>query len=67
MLTNIKLARMIAGYSQTDFAKLVGVSPGAVSQWEQGKTFPSTGKLMKVSEVLNLPIEKILESGKKAG
>lgn len=66
-INRIKLARMINGLSQSELAKMVGVTPGAVSQWEMGRTFPSVRKLKKLSNVLGVPIEEILGIEEKVG
>ena len=33
----LKLAREAAGLNQRNFARLIGVTPGAVSLWESGQ------------------------------
>lgn len=60
MVNPIRLARFLSGMSQSDFAKAVGVTPGAVGQWENGKTMPNPRKLKLISEVLGVPIERLL-------
>ena len=37
------------GYSQREAAKLIGVSPSRLSQWERGIKMPSVKNLLKLS------------------
>jgi len=37
------------GYSQHEAAKLIGVSPSRLSQWERGIKMPSVKNLLKLS------------------
>lgn len=41
-------ARRKAGYSQTQVAKMLNLSKGAVSQWECGVTVPSGNDLLRL-------------------
>ena len=66
-LSQLKLKRLIAGYSQTELAEVLGVTPGSVSQWETGRTYPSVKRLKKLSEVLDIPVEEIIELEEKVG
>lgn len=49
-----------SGLSQTELAKVVGVSRNAVSQWEADVTQPSTRRLSAVARALNVPIDRIM-------
>jgi transcriptional regulator with XRE-family HTH domain len=49
----IKRGRIALGYSLSELARRVGVSPQAVQQWEFGKTSPKGENLRKLSNVLN--------------
>lgn len=57
----IKECRQQAGMSQEKAAELVGVSRQAVTKWESGQTAPSTENLFRLAEVLNVPVERLLE------
>lgn len=37
--------------SLTDFARLVPTTRGAVSKWENFKTFPRVGQLLRIREI----------------
>jgi transcriptional regulator with XRE-family HTH domain len=53
----IALVRSIAGWTQTKLAKSIGVSRGAVSQWEANKTFPSAVNLRKIATLLKVSFD----------
>ena len=61
MLNAIKKARLIAGVTQSELAAMIGVTPGAVSQWEQGTTKPAVRKLKPLAIALHTTVEKLLE------
>lgn len=46
--------------SQEKLAELVGVSRQAVSKWETGLSNPDTENLIKLGEIYNQPINKIV-------
>jgi transcriptional regulator with XRE-family HTH domain len=52
--------RKAAGLSQPQLARLAGVTRNAVSQWEAGKTKPSSKRLVQLSRALNVPIDQIM-------
>ena len=64
-MQNIRDAREAKGLTQEQFAKLVGVTQGAVAQWENGMTHPSFDKLMKIADVLEVPLDELVR--KKVG
>lgn len=49
------------GLNQTELSEKVGVSKEAVSQWLNGESFPRPAKLLKLSQVLNLSYNDILQ------
>lgn len=59
----IKRRREELGYSQTDLARMIGVSPPAVSQFESGTRFPSSSVLVRLADALKVTMEYLL--GKK--
>lgn len=64
-VSRIKLARVMAEISQTELARAVGVTPGAVSQWERGKTMPNVTRLKKVADKLGVRVEDLIEDQQK--
>jgi transcriptional regulator with XRE-family HTH domain len=66
----IRAARLRVGWTQAALAKAVGVSPGAVSQWEGAGALPSgisLDRLQKVARVLMIPTSDLLGGQAQAG
>lgn len=53
----IKQLRISQGLSQTEFAKRLFVTPGAVSQWEKNRTAPDTERLMAIAREFSIPLD----------
>jgi len=52
------------GLKQDELAEYLGVSPQAVSKWENDQTCPDIGLLPKLGEILGVTVDELL-SGKK--
>jgi len=64
----IKKAREAAGWTQAELAKQIGVTAGAIGQWEIGYSSLGRSTLMAVSKALDLPLEGLLDGpSKEAG
>lgn len=61
----IKEARERQNMSQTDLACLLEVTQGAVSQWENGVSFPRSELLPKLARVLKCSVDELLKSNVK--
>lgn len=61
MKNNIKINRVIKGYSQEQLAHLVGVSRQTINALEAGKYVPSTVLSLKLSRILEKAIEELFE------
>ena len=61
-MNRIRQLRKQKHIGQMEFAKLMGVSQPTVSDWENGRKHPSSGKLVRLSEVLGASISYILGS-----
>lgn len=48
----IRQARTAAGLSIPDLAKVVGISPGAVSHWETGRHLPRRHRQVSIAEAV---------------
>ncbi|RYF33678.1 MAG: helix-turn-helix domain-containing protein [Comamonadaceae bacterium] len=60
----IREGRLRLGMSEQQFADAVGVSRGAVQQWEKpGGTAPKRGNQPRVAEVLGVSIAELLSGG----
>ena len=57
MKLTLKKARMLAELKQTEAANALGVSEVTLSNWENGITFPTIDKVIKMSKLYNLPLE----------
>ena len=57
----IKEMRMLAGLSQTELAKSVGVTPSTISQVENNQIYPSLPALIKMAEILNVNISTLFK------
>ena len=57
----IKTLRLSQGLNQADFAKRLFVTPGAVSQWETGRSIPDTERLMAIAKEFSIPLNYFSE------
>ena len=53
----IKQLRISQGLNQSDFARRLNITPGAVSQWETGRTVPDTERLMAIAKEFSVPLD----------
>jgi len=58
----LKDLRRKRGLSQTELAKLVGVTPSTISQVESNFIYPSVPTLLKIAEVLYVEISSLFQS-----
>ena len=57
----IALLRKEKGMTQEDLANAMGVSPQAVSKWENDQTCPDISALPKLSKLLGVTVDELLE------
>lgn len=57
---NLKAIRISKGYSQQQFAKIIGMSQAVVSSWEIGNSAPDFGNLFMLSNALRVPVTCLL-------
>lgn len=62
------LARVMAerGVTQAGLARLMDVSRVAVHAWIWGSCFPETSRLIKLAQILNVPVGALLENDRAA-
>lgn len=60
-MNGIEKQRNRSGLTQQELAKKLNVTQGAVSQWEKGRTIPSTKLLPKMSYILECKIDDLLD------
>ena len=51
---NIKKIRLEANMTQEEFGDVAGVSPMAVSQWENGRAVPRMGAVQRIADYFNI-------------
>lgn len=59
MVLRIKLLRVARGMSQEELAKMIGVTQGAVSQWEKGLTHPGFKVIPKLANALGVTSDEL--------
>ena len=65
MLNNIRKIRKRRKMSQESLASLIGVTQGAVSQWESGKTMPTAQNIIDLARILDCTTDDILITDKE--
>ena len=58
----IKVSRIKAGMTQTELASKLGVTQGTVGAWEIGVSYPKPTNLVRLSEILKIPIDKLMKA-----
>ena len=51
--------------SQEYVAKAIGVSPQAISKWENGKSDPAIGSLIPLADLFHVPVDELLDREKR--
>lgn len=59
-MQNLKECRKALGMTQDQLAKLLGVTQGAVAQWENGNTHPAYNLLPKIAAALGVTIDQLI-------
>lgn len=59
-MLNIRKIRERKKMSQESIAALIGVTQGAVSQWESGKTMPTAQNIIDLARILDCTTDDIL-------
>ena len=52
--------RKSRGYSQAQVAMKLGISQGAISQWEHGTTVPAAEQLLSLADIYGISVDEIL-------
>lgn len=58
----IRLARIRSGMTQEELAKALNVKQGTVGGWEIGYSFPRPKSMVKLCEILKIPVEELLKA-----
>lgn len=59
----IRLARIKAGFSQNELAERLNVKQSSVSLWERGRNLPKAQNMVRLSELLDIPVDELLKVG----
>lgn len=54
-------AMRLYGYTQTDLADELGVSPVVVSRWTSGTNLPRLDTTIRIAHILNFPVSKLVD------
>ena len=57
----IRNARRAKGFSQRELGVKTGISLGAIQGYEQGRYKPKYAQAMKISDILNIPLDDLIE------
>lgn len=57
---NLKMIRLIRGYSLRQIAQMIDRSPGTISNWEHGKVSPDADALFKMCEIYKITPNELL-------
>lgn len=60
MKFQIKAAREIAGFSQKELAKIIGVAPSTFNGYESGNHDPKSELLSKIADACNVTVDFLL-------
>ena len=60
MEITMKAARINAGYTQKEAARLLKVSRYTVSNWERGKSYPDVANLRDIERVYNVRYDDLI-------
>lgn len=58
---NIRRARKSKGYTQEEMAAHLNIVRQTVSKWEKGASVPDADMLIKISNLLEVPVQELLE------
>lgn len=61
-MNRLAVLRTMNGFTQTDVAKAVGVSQGAISAWEQGRKKPTIDKLPLLAKLYQTSEQVVLSA-----
>jgi transcriptional regulator with XRE-family HTH domain len=56
----LKMARHQQHYTQTQVAEQLHVSPKTISSWENARSFPDIGTLVKISDFYDISLDRLL-------
>lgn len=57
---NLKSLRNFKQLTQKDLAKLLGLSPNCICEWEKSRSEPSISSIIKLSDIFDVSIDYLL-------
>lgn len=60
MQITLKAARINAGYTQREAAKIMGISKEALGHWERGKSFPNALQIKTIEKTYGIHYDNII-------
>ena len=60
-------ARKKAGLNQVDAAKVLGVTQGAISMWENGRTKPRSTQIVEIAKLYGVTVDELLREADDNG
>jgi transcriptional regulator with XRE-family HTH domain len=64
---DIRLQRMAKRLSQTDLAERIGVTFQQVQKYEKGVNRIGSGRLVRIAEILEVPVMTLLDGAQRTG
>lgn len=59
---NLRVLRIVRGYSQEELARMVGVSTASVVNWESGDNTPSLSNIVKLADIFGCTLEELVST-----
>lgn len=56
----LKQARELAGYTQDEAAKILGISKDTLGNYERGKSYPDVPILRKIEKLYGVPYHRLI-------
>ena len=60
MAITLKAARINVNLKQDEAAKALGITQDTLSNWENGKTFPTVPQIKKIEDLYGIPYSEII-------
>lgn len=60
MAITLKSARVNKGLTQVKAAKLIGITPDTLSNYERGKSYPDVTIIQKMEQVYGVPYSELI-------
>ena len=60
MAMTLKAARINVNLKQDEAAKALGITQDTLSNWENGKTFPSVPQIKKIEDLYGVPYSELI-------